>query len=564
MNQNDALAQAYLFFQHGKFDAAHALLQPLAQARNADVPLLQLAAATAAALGSHGDAINWFRRALAAAPGDVAISYKLARVLVDVGQPQEALGIYLELMVAGVEHADVYRAAAMLLQQFQRDPEALQTIQKALQLAPQAADSWYLQAVLQARLQQLPQAVHSLQQAIQLSPGQAQYHLDLALALHGMHHDTQALSAIDQALALDARQSASWNARAAILSRLSRYDEAIACGKRALLLKPADPESSVNLAFNLLTLGQMEPAWPLYESRWQGALADPLRHQQLPRWSGAQALAGKTILLWSEQGLGDTVQFCRYALEVAASGAQVVLEVPLSLCSLLRTLVMYDASLARDAISVIALGEALPPIDYQLPLLSLPLVYRTELHSIPAPHAYLCSDPQKQAHWAEVVGSGAGLRIGVVCSGNAGNRKDGLRSLPLGTLAPLFESIDADFYLLQPELREDDHAYLQNAPVVHWPGRHLQAFDDTAALIANLDLVISVDTAVAHLAGAMGVPIWIMLSEAADWRWFRDRSDSPWYRSARLFRQAQAGAWAPLAEQLKLALLGGLRPESAS
>jgi tetratricopeptide (TPR) repeat protein len=567
MNKNDTLAQAYLYFQHGKFDAAHALLQPLAQSRNAEVNVLHLAGASAAAVGLHSQAIGLFQRALAAMPGDVAISYKLARVLIDVGQRQEALAVYLQLMVAGVEHADVYRAAAILLYEFKRDQEALQTVQKALQLAPQSPDSLHLQAILQARLRQFPDAVHSLQQAIALAPGQMLFYVDLALALHAMHRDAEALTAIDQALALDARAVASWNARAAILSRLCRYEEAIASGERALALAPAPGDShadvEVNLALNLLTVGQLERAWPLYEARWQGELADPLRHQQIVRWNGTDAVQGKTILLWSEQGFGDTVQFCRYVLDIAAAGARVVLEVPEQLRALLWTLTIQDDRNDRDMITVVAIGEPLPAVDLQLPLMSLPLVCATDMTSIPARPSYLGCDVQKSRHWAEVLGSEPRLRIGLVCAGNGGNRKDALRSIPLAAFAPLLDSIDADFYLLQPELRQDDHAFLQTTTQLHWPGRHLQGFDDTAALIVNLDLVISVDTAVAHVAGALGVPVWILLSHAADWRWFLDRNNSPWYPSARLFRQPQQGDWEAVMARVQSSLLGGVRPENA-
>jgi tetratricopeptide (TPR) repeat protein len=568
MNQNDALAQAYLFFQHGKFTAAHALLQPLAQSHSATPDLLHLAGAAAAAVGLHGEALSWLRRALAAAPGNLAISYKLARVLVDVGQRQEALSIYLQLMVDGVEHADIYCAAAVLLREFQRDQEALQAIAKALQLAPQSPDSWYLQALLQVRLEQLPAAAESLQQAIALAPAQAQYHLDLALTWHALHRDEAALGAIEQALALEPQAVAAWNARAAILSRLCRYEESIASGKRALLLQPEDADASVNLALSLLTLGQMEPAWPLYEARWQAALADPLRHQQIARWSGTTALRGKTILIWSEQGFGDTVQFCRYVTAVAALGARVVFEVPDRLRALLRTLTRDDQT-DTDAISVVAIGDALPAVDYQIPLMSLPLLFNTQMASIPAASAYLSSDAHKRAAWQELLpsepaGAPPRLRIGIACSGNVGNRRDGLRSVPLAAFAPLLESIDADFYLIQPELRQADYAFLQDATLLQWPGRQLQDFDDTAALLVNLDLLICVDTAVAHLAGALGVPVWIMLGQAADWRWFRERDDSPWYPSARLFRQAQTGNWTELVERIRHTLVGDLRTESAS
>ena len=299
----------------------------------------------------------------------------------------------------------------------------------------------------------------------------------------------------------------------------------------------------------LLTLGQLERAWPLYEARWRGELSEPARHSAITRWDGHADLRGKTILLWSEQGYGDTLQFCRYALQVADLRARVVLEVPPELKQLLQTL----ADPAR--ILVLNHGENLPSVDYQLPLMSLPLALDTRGENIPAYPAYLHSHASQRAHWSSMLGPRQGMRIGIVCSGNAGNRKDGTRSIPLAAFAPLFEMVAADFYLLQPELRQADHAVLQSLPSLHWPGRQLRAFDDTAALLDNLDLVLSVDTAVAHLAGAMGVPVWILLSDVVDWRWFLGAADSPWYPSARLWRQRRSGDWTELLARVQQNLL---------
>lgn len=555
MNQKDALAQAYPLFQNGQFDAAYRLLQPLADAVASPDPastdLLHLAGATAAARGEQGAAIRYFRRALEAAPGDVAISYKLARVLIDADQPQQALTLYLELIAGGVRHADVFAAAAMLLQQFQRNEEALQTVQQALQLAPQAHGNWYLQAILLARLQQLSDAVHSLQQAVALAPGHVRYQHDLALALYGLQRDDEALAANDRARALEPQGADIWSLRAALLSRMGRYEDAIASCETALALVPGDADARVNLALSLMTLGQLERGLPLHEARWQGELADAPRHQHIAPWHGSESLVGKTILLWAEQGLGDSLQFCRYALQVVALGAQVILEVPAELVRLLQTLT------PDPQIVVKAMGEALPAADYQIPLMSLPLAFDTRVETIPAAPSYLRSDPLKRAHWEHLLTHGESarrLRIGVVCSGNARNRKDARRSVPLAKLAPLLDLPDADFYLLQPELRQADHAALSTLPRLQWPGRQLLEFDDTAALIDNLDLVISVDTAVAHLAGALGVPVWVLLPYAPDWRWFLVRDDSPWYPSARLWRQQRPGDWDELVGRVRMAL----------
>lgn len=546
---NDAIAQAYLYFQHAKLDAAYAILQPLAQADGADFGVLHLAGAVAATMQRHAEAIGWLRRALALTPNDPAVSYKLGRVLYEAGQQQEALSLYLQLIAAGVEHADIYVAAALLLQEFRRDEEALQTLEHALRLAPQTADTWYRHAVLLGRLERPADALHSVQQAIALAPERLQYRLDQALVLYRLHRNEDALACVDQVLTQEPRAADAWACRAASLSRLCRYEESIIASEQALVLQSDNPDSSVNLALTQLTLGRLESAWPLYEARWYGELADPRRHREIAPLPGLHAVAGKTILLWAEQGLGDTIHFCRYANELLALGARVVLEVPASLKSLMQTLAQDDNFIVK------ALGEPLPRIDHQVPLMSLPLLFDTQMDSIPAAQAYLFADPHKQQGWRETLGAPARLRIGIVCSGNAGNYNDRRRSIPLAAFAPLLEMSDADFFLLQPDIRQRDEAYLQATTVLQWPGRELKEFDDTAALIRNLDLVIGVDTAAVHLAGALGVPVWVLLSKAADWRWFLERRDSPWYASASLFRQTQAGDWDELLGRVRAELL---------
>ena len=552
---NDAIAQAYLYFQHGKLEAAHAILQPLTLGA-ADFNLLHLSGAVAAGLGLHDQAIDWYARALALKPGDLAVSYKLGRVFYEAGRRPEALSLYLQLIASGVQHADIYVAAALLLQDAQRHEEALQTLEHALRLAPEKADIWHRHAVALGRLQRHADALHSIQQALALAPDNVQYRLDEALTLYRLHRNEDALTCIDQVLSMNRQSADAWACRAAVLSRLCRYEESIAGSEKALALQPGDADSSVNLALTRLTLGMLDSAWPLYESRWQGELADPARHQDIPRWNGSHEVSGKTILLWAEQGLGDTIHFCRYAQQVAELGAQVVLEVPATLKKLMETLA------SNGRIQPISIGDAIPRVDLQLPLMSLPGVFRTTLETIPSRSSYLHADTSKQAQWQVSLAAKKHLRVGrvgrvgIVCSGNAGNHNDRRRSIALEHFAPLLAvSDDIEFILLQPEIRRSDEAFLQANPAMLWPAPQLRAFDDTAALIANLDLVIGVDTAAIHLAGALGVPVWILLSKAADWRWFLDRSDSPWYPSASLFRQATTGDWDEVIGRVRQALI---------
>ncbi|HEV7813667.1 MAG TPA: glycosyltransferase family 9 protein, partial [Janthinobacterium sp.] len=269
--------------------------------------------------------------------------------------------------------------------------------------------------------------------------------------------------------------------------------------------------------------------------RWRkAAYRDLQRHFRQPLWLGEDSLQGKTILVYSEQGYGDTIQFCRYAAPLADSGARVVLQVQPPLKTLLTGL--------AGACRVIADGEALPAFDCHCPLMSLPMIFKTGLATIPAPRAYLYGDAQRSEAWQARLGPQSHPRIGIAWAGSSGHANDALRSIPLSRFLRL-ASPQAQFVSLQKDLPAAERRLLENQPRIMHFGALQDDFADTAALVANMDLVITVDTAVAHLAAAMGKPVWILLPFAPDWRWMLERSDSPWYPSARLLRQPAAGDW---------------------
>jgi hypothetical protein len=268
-----------------------------------------------------------------------------------------------------------------------------------------------------------------------------------------------------------------------------------------------------------------------------------------PLWLGHESLQDKTILLYAEQGLGDTLQFCRYVKLVAARGARVIVEVQPPLVALLQDL--------EGASQVIAKGEPLPPFDFQCPLLSLPLAFKTNLATIPAAPSYLAAAPDKVAQWAATLGAPGRARVGLAWSGNPVHKNDHNRSMPFEQFAHIVGD-GHEFISLQKEHRESDLAALAASGKVRQVSAQLHDFTDTAALCAALDLVIAVDTSIAHLAGALGKPVWILLPAASDWRWLLERDDSPWYPSARLYRQAAGEPWSTVLERVKadLAALG--------
>jgi hypothetical protein len=301
-------------------------------------------------------------------------------------------------------------------------------------------------------------------------------------------------------------------------------------------------------------MGDFERGWPLYEARWgENGLDLPIAGP--PLWDGVEPLAGNTILLRSEQGLGDAVQFCRYAARVKAMGARVLLEAQAPLVALFRTL--------EGADGVFAVGDPLPDADLQCPLMSLPLLLETRIDSIPAEVPYLRADPAKVKAWRERLGAGGRLRVGLVWSG--GERQDPgegwvnrRRNLTLSPLAPL-KGLDVDFVSLQKG--EPAEGELRDLKRRGWDGPDIAEvmeavsdLSDTAALVEALDLVISVDTSVAHLAGALGKPVWLLNRYDSDWRWLTGRDDSPWYPSLRLFRQNRFGEWEATVARVREAL----------
>jgi tetratricopeptide (TPR) repeat protein len=320
-----------------------------------------------------------------------------------------------------------------------------------------------------------------------------------------------------------------------MLQELRRLDDAIAAYDRAIEIQPDLAVAKFNKALALLLTGRFEEGWPLYESRVvQGRLSLPQ-----PPWLGGKEIGGRTVLLHSEQGLGDTLQFCRYANLVKDKQARVVLRVPASLAGLVATLQGVDA--------VVSEFDALPEFDEHCPLLSLPMAFGTRLDSIPGPSPYLFSRPERREFWSRRLGEKGGLRVGLAWSGTWCATYGYNRSIPLEELLRHLPA-GPTYVCLQKDVRAIDQAALDSSDIRDLRDE-IRDFEDTAALCDLMDLVISIDTSVAHLAGALGRPTWVLLACVPDWRWLLDREDCPWYPTARLYRQPEPGKWSPILEQ---------------
>jgi tetratricopeptide (TPR) repeat protein len=469
------------------------------------------------------------------------------------GDPAAAVHLIGRAVTLAPWRADFYGNLGAAWGAQDRHAEALRHFDQAIALAPETAEFHLQRATALASLQRGRDALASYDRALALGAATPELFCDRGNALQTLNRHAEAVADYDRALALRPDFALAFSNRANAYAVLNRMDLAIEGYDRALALQPDLPFARLNRAYALLRLGDYRRGWPDYELRWTDPnIARGLPALDAPQWDGSAPVAGRTLLLRGEQGLGDMLQFCRYAPLLAARGATIILDVPAPLVRLLARL---------DGVTqVIAHGSAPPAFDWHIPLMSLPLAFGTTLESVP-PAPYLVADAQRSAVWAARLAALPGRKVGLCWAGRRRSdvaelgAVDRRRSMPRAALAPLAAVAGVSFVSLQKMVPAGDAA---GGPPMHDYTAELADFDDTAALVSALDLVITVDTAVAHLAGGLGKPVWILNRFDACWRWLMDRDDSPWYPSARLFRQPVAGDWGSVAGEVVEMLQTGL------
>jgi tetratricopeptide (TPR) repeat protein len=545
-----------------------------ATAANQMMPLFQHAEALHAA-GLLDDAERLYRTILVAVPAHVEALHQLGVVMYQLGRHDEALRLIDHALEIDPAHDRALNTRAVVLIALDRRDEALASYDRALSVVPHNAVVAANRGDLLAGLERHDEALISYELALATAAGSTQAKQGRAASLLALDRGQEALDAFDVLLIrepdsatahlgrgkslmlLDRQEEAATSFAAALRCQpdlsdaqlalaeafclLGRFQEAVSLCDQLVTRFPDNAELRFNRSLCRLALGDLAGGWRDYEWRWQlERVSSNVRDFGVPQWNGDTDISGKTILLHAEQGFGDVLQFCRYAPLVAAH-ANVVLEVPGPLVRLLTSLP------ARG--QIIAQGETLPPFDLHCPLLSLPFAANTTLDTIPTTTRYLAADPQAVAAWRERLAALDGVHVGLCWAGSprpndpAANAIDRRRSVALAHYLPLAAVSGVSLISLQ---KYAEGARITAPPagmVIHdWTGE-LQDFADTAALIEALDLVITVDTAVAHLAGALGKPVWILNRYDACWRWLVDRDDSPWYPTARLWRQPKPGDW---------------------
>ena len=429
----------------------------------------------------------------------------------------------------------------MAAQDFER---AIALYEQAIALDPAHAESHYKRANALRIIGRLEEALVGYDRAIALKTDYAHAYCNRGVVLQRFGRREAALLSYDRAIALDSTDVMAHYNRALLMQDCSRWDEALASYDRAIGLNPQFADAQYNRSMVQLFLGDFERGWRGYEWRWANAqrlgIGDT-RTFAAPRWLGEEPIAGNRILLYGEAGLGDTLQFCRYAISCGRLGATVILEVPEVLRRLLGSL--------EGVSQIIGAGSPLPPFDYHCPLLSLPLAFKTTVDTIPATPGYLRADEVKVAQWRERLGERRRPRIGLVWSGNPNNPIDARRSIRLADwLARL--PTGYEYFRLQTQVRETDRTALDSNPQVVSFDDALLDFDNTAALCVCMDVVVTIDTSLAHLSGALGHRTWVLLPQTPDFRWMRDREDSPWYPSVKLYRQTVAGDWSSVFDRV--------------
>ena len=474
------------------------------------------------------------------------------------GRNIEAIGFLTKAAKVNATSIDALSNLGLALQNAGRLEEAIAQYRKALALAPRHPEILYNLGNAFLALDRITEALASYDEVLAVNPSHVGARVNSGNTLLRFNRPAEALASYDHALALMPEHPQILTNRGHALRRLDRPQEALASLELALEKSPGFPEAHFEAALAHLTLGDFKAGWKAYEWRWKtGAFADKRRAFRQPLWLGDAPLSGKTILLHAEQGFGDTLQFIRYAPLLKDSGARVVCEVQPELVPLLAQL---------EGIEVIAKGAVLPSFELHCPLLSLPLAFGTEPATIPAPGPYLKAPAARVAHWRDRLPP-EGFRAGFVWSGSRAHKNDANRSIALSQLASMFASLPFVCFSLQREMRDADREILQRLSNLIDLGPELSDFAETAAVISLLDVVVSVDTAVAHLAGALGKPVVILLPHAADFRWMRERDDTPWYPTAKLLRQPAFGDWDSairrLADELReIAGAGAGRSES--
>ena len=495
--------------------------------------------------GRNEEALQAFDKAVQLKPDDADLWRDLGNALVALGRSDEALLSLRHALKLDPQHWDAANQCAIVLHGMGRVEESLSYLEVCDALRPDHVLTLQRRAACLSSLKRFEEALALCHKSHGLAPDDAGIRNNLGTVLRSLGRDEDALPWFDRALALQPNFRDALHNKAAALAKLHKFDDAFAIYEQLKTEDPSDTLAELGIAHLHLLNGNFADGWASREARWKMARNYPNFAQ--PMWLGQESLAGRTIVIIADEGLGDTIQFARYVPLLAERGARVILVVQDPLRLLLAKLPGISQCLPMSAIQ-------LPPFDFHCPIMSLPLAFGTRLETIPSSTSYLpAPDDDRVRAWKQRLGAHDRLRVGLCWAGNPRQPDDHNRSIALRIFSRLLD-VDATFISVQKEMNAQDKAALQEMPGIIDLADQLTDFAETAALLACLDLVITVETSVAHLAGALGCKTWTLLCYTPDHRWLLDRDDSPWYPTMRLFRQTRPGDWQGVFERVRGAL----------
>ncbi len=539
-------------FQDGRLDEAEAMVRRAIEIDGGVALYHANLGRVCKAAGRPEQAAAALRLALELEPANAQVLSDLGGALADRGAWQDAVACWRRALDLEPDLAEAHYNIGLAMREQDRTDDAAASFQRAVAADPAFANAHLALGLAHQDQGRRDEAAASYRRAIEINPGDVEALANLGNVLRAEGRLDEAVAAYERALAGAPERAEIHSNLGVALQERGALDAALASYDRALGINPDDAETHRNRAQALLLAGRFAEGWEEYEWRWKTHhFAAQARDFAEPRWDGSD-LGGKRILIHAEQGYGDTIQFVRYAAMVAARGGRVVLECPAPLAELMASTAGVE--------TVVAGGAALPFFDVQAPLLGLPRLFETTEATIPNAVPYLIADPAAVERWRATMGPSGRLGVGIVWQGNPRHRGDRLRSPGLASLRPLFDIPGVDFFSLQKEDGARQLAEEGLADGVRDLGGGFADFTDTAAALVNLDLIITCDTAVAHLAGALAKPTWLMLPLAAEWRWLTERDDSPWYPTARLFRQRRLGDW----DEVMVRVGAALRDEASA
>ena len=547
-NTRDLFQNALKLHQKGDLAAAERSYRTILETEPVHVDVIFLLGTLQLQLGNLDTASTLLKEAILLKPEYAEAYNTLGGVLQNQGKFNEAEEIYRNGLTLKPDHAETYNNLGTLLKKQNRFDEAIANYKRAISIRPDYAEAYYNLANSYKEQGILDDALENYCKAIDFNPVYVEALNNLGVTLKEQGRLDEALAIYNRAIRLRPDYAEAHNNNGIVLQELGMLCEALKAFHKAIVSKPDYAEAHFNRSMALLLAGQFDEAWPEYEWRLRTKTYG-LRTFQQSKWDGSP-LDGRAILVHSEQGLGDTIQFVRYLPMIQSQGGRVIFECYPSLHHLLRKCAGIETIVER-----VPSGELTETFDVHVSLMSLPGIFGTRLETIPSQVPYITADPVLLTEWKNRLDNNDFFKVGLVWSGNPHNIRDHGRSCLLSNFACLAAIPGVAFYALQKGTASLEVLNPPEGMTIVNLDRELKDFADTAAVIASLDLVISVDTAVIHLAGAIGKAVWTLLPFAPDWRWLLEREDSPWYPSMRLFRQTYPGDWEGVMQRVRQVLI---------